>query len=734
MLKIAEVLLPVPLSKTFDYHLLCPAQIGQRVWVEFGKEKYQIGLIVGLREIGDNDEVETLKTITSVLEAFSIIDENWWQLLQFASRYYAEPLGKALRNALPARLRVKDVLVRPRITQFSLTEQGKQCFNQQILAKKAKRQHRLLGYFSEIGRKISPAELRQQGFQKSDWDKALENSYLQQSQHSPYQEDKPIQSANYSLNTEQKQILDTVIPQLNHHQAHLIYGVTGSGKTEIYIRLIEQVLLQNDGTKTAQILLLVPEIALTPQMLSRFTQRFGRRVATYHSGMTDTARRDVFLAAQSGELPILIGTRSAIFVPLPQLKLILVDEEHDVSYKQHEGFLYHARDLALYRAKQCDINVVLGSATPSLESLYNVKQGKIQQHNLSRRATSSALPNIEIVDRRGQSREQLLADNVMQAMRHVLQAGKQVLLFLNRRGFSPVMQCGSCGWSSDCPCCSVYQTVHLSHRQLCCHHCGHIEPLPVRCPSCQDSDVYFVGIGTEKLESQLNQQFPHHRILRLDRDKQTTAKQLYEALQQIHEGKVDIILGTQLVVKGHHFPKVDMVCVVDADSALFSSDFRAEERLYQQLIQVAGRAGRESDIGTVYIQSSVPEHEVFHALLKHDYADYADKMLAERQTFNLPPYRATATVKASALDKELLLAYLRAVNKTLTENCQAIEVLGPIPLAVEKVRNRFRAQLWLSAEDKQILQKNLPLLIKIVKHFDKSNRFKTVVDVDAVHG
>ncbi len=730
---VAEVLLPVPLSKTFDYHLLCAAQIGQRVWVEFGKEKYQVGLIVGIREANDNDELDEFKTITETLEDFPIIDKHWWQLLQFASRYYAEPLGKALRNALPTRLRAKDSLVRPQEIGLKLTEQGQQCFEQKALAQKAKRQHRLLGCLGEVNAVTSPKALRQQGFQKSDWDKALQKGYLQQVVHSPYQENQPVQSARYSLNSEQQQIISTVIPQLNHYQAHLIYGVTGSGKTEVYIRLIEQVLSQNDGTKTPQILLLVPEISLTPQMLSRFTERFGRRVATYHSGMTDTARRDIFLAAQSGELPILIGTRSAVFVPLPQLKLILVDEEHDVSYKQHEGFLYHARDLALYRAQQCGINVVLGSATPSLESLFNVRQGKIQQHTLSQRATHSALPKIEIIDRRGQRREQLLADKVIQKMRHVLQAGKQVLLFLNRRGFSPVMQCGACGWSSDCPCCSVYQTVHLGHRQLCCHHCGHTESLPLRCPSCQDSDIYFLGTGTEKLESQINQQFPHHQILRLDRDKQTTAKQLDAALQQVHQGEVDIILGTQLVVKGHHFPNVDMVCVVDADSALFSSDFRAEERLYQQLIQVAGRAGRESHVGAVYIQSSVPEHEVFHALLKHDYADYADTLLAERQSFQLPPYRATATVKASALDKSLLLDYLRAVNTTLTENCAVIEVLGPVPLAVEKVRNRFRAQLWLSAEDKPTLQKVLPLLMKITKHYDKSNRFQTIIDVDAMN-
>lgn len=725
--QIAEVLLPVPLNHGFDYRVgEAPVGVGQRVLVEFGSGKQQVGLVLSLRdETADDQDNTQLKTLLRVLEDFPVVDSHWLDLIQFAARYYVEPLGKAYRNALPKRLRHAEPLALPTVTHYSLSDSGKLALEQQLL-NNAPKQQRLLTRLSENGT-LSSSYLKTQGFNAGDFNKALAQQRLTEQRKSPYFESCPVKQPDYALNEEQQTVLAAITPQLAAHQAHLLYGVTGSGKTEIYLKLIEQVI-----STGKQVLLLVPEIALTPQMLSRFTQRFGQRVAAYHSGISDNKRRDIFLAAKSGELPILIGTRSAIFVPMRYLGLILVDEEHDLSYKQHEGFLYHARDLALYRAKQRQINIVLGSATPSLESLYLHKQQRLQLHRLTQRATASNLPSILMVDRRGHDKTHVLAASVQQKMRQVLQKGKQVLLFLNRRGFSPVMLCESCDWRSDCPTCSVFQTAHVSTRQLCCHHCGHYESLPLRCPACNSADLYFAGAGTEKLESQLNQQFPQQRILRLDRDKQTTAKQLDEALAAIHSGAVDIILGTQLVVKGHHFPNVEMVCVVDADSALFSSDFRAEERLYQQLIQVAGRAGRESHAGEVYIQSNAPEHEVFHALVKQDYWAYAQHLLHERIEYELPPQGAMALVKASALDKGLLTDYLRAVKTALSEHHETISILGPVPLAIERVKNRFQAKLWLSATDKSQLQRSLPLLTQIIRYYDKSNRFKTIIDVDAM--
>ncbi|MBS9778045.1 MAG: primosomal protein N' [Gammaproteobacteria bacterium] len=733
---IAEVLLPVPLSKTFDYLVTKVDNdnvgVGKRVVVEFGNGKMQVGIILSLRQANESDlDNSKLKSINEVLDDFAVVDHHWQLLIRFASRYYAEPLGKAYKNAFPKRLRIADSLSLPRIQSYTLSVHGQSVLTQQLLQKKAKKQHRLLALLAEQADKgfphVATPTLREHGFTTADCHKALHANLIHMSESSPFADDSPILPPRYSLNNEQQQVVDTVIPLLNAYHTHLLYGVTGSGKTEVYINLIETVLAQDK-----QVLLLVPEIALTPQMLSRFTQRFGRRVAAYHSGMSDKARQDIFVAAKSGELPVLIGTRSAIFIPHKQLGLILVDEEHDVSYKQHEGFLYHARDLAIYRAKQLHINVVLGSATPSLESVDNVLQGKFTLHHLTKRATQSALPEITMIDRRGHGKESVLADSVIKKMRHILQQGKQVLIFLNRRGFAPVMKCNECDWSSDCPSCSVFQTAHTTTRQLCCHHCGHVEALPVQCPNCQCPDVYFAGAGTQKLESQIHQQFPQHRLLRLDRDKQTTSAKLDEALESIHQGDVDIIIGTQLVVKGHHFPNVELVCVADADSALFSSDFRAEEHLYQQLIQVAGRAGRESNAGKVLIQSTVPDHDVFHALIRHDYWAYAEKIIAERKEYELPPSTAMVLVRASALDRDMLLNYLRAVKDSLCEHTSAIRVLGPVPLAVERVKNRYQAQLWLSAENKSTIQKNIPLLEKIIRHYDKSHRFKTIIDVDSV--
>lgn len=721
---VAQVLVPVPVAKLFDYQLTQPAVVGQRVLVSFGEKTQHVGLIFAIKKI-DESTSRTLKPVIEVLEDFAVVDEPWRELLLFASRYYQEPLGKAYKNAFPKRLRMAEPVQLPRQTHYYFTQEGSVAYQEDSLPKNAVKQRKLLTLFSQQAT-LSSSQLRAAGFLSADINRAVKKGYIVSKQVAAYQSDAEIFHAAYRLNTEQCSLIERITPQLHQFQVHYIYGVTGSGKTEVYLHLIEAVIKQDK-----QVLLLVPEIALTPQMLERFIQRFGQRVASYHSGLSEVVRRDVFLAAQAGELPIVIGTRSAIFLPIKNLGLILVDEAHDASYKQQEGFLYQARDLAVYRAKKQKVGIVMGSATPSLESLYNIEQKKYQPYYLKHRATQTPLPAITLIDRRGELQSQVLSPRVIQAMRHVLQKGKQVMLFLNRRGFAPVMLCNACDWRSHCPNCSVYQTAHLSSRQLCCHHCGHLAPLPLNCPSCQSSDIYFGGAGTQKLESQLNEQFPRHKVLRLDRDKQKTATQLQQALTAIQGGEIDIILGTQLLVKGHHFPAVEMVCVVDADSALFSSNFRAEEHLYQQLIQVAGRAGRES-AGKVYIQSSVPDHAIFHALVKHDYWHYAQTLLSERSTHQLPPYTALTVVRASAVEQSLVLDFLRGLKQGLNEHATAVEVRGPIPLTIEKLKNRYQAKLWLLAKNKVIMQRQLFILSQLVSYYDRGNRFRTVIDVDAL--
>jgi len=731
---IVSVLLPVPLAQVFDYRLpegMPMIDIGQRVQVEFGKSRTLTGIATDIRDASAEDlNNPQLKTILKTLEPYPIVDEKWLQCIRFASRYYAEPLGKALANALPHRLRHEAALMPPRISTYTLTPAGRQ--TRQTLPKRLKKQRRLLDFFDAAGKNqhLDQAMLRQAGFSKSDWHKACEAGYIKAFEQSPYRDEAAIKKPPYALNAAQRQALTDIRQQQHTFAAYLLYGVTGSGKTEIYMQLIADMMAIGK-----QALLLVPEIALTPQMLARFKQRFGRRVAAYHSALGDNARRDIFVAASQNELPIAIGTRSAIFVPMPNLGLILVDEEHDISYKQQQGFLYNARDLAIYRAKQLDINVVLGSASPSLESLHNINRKKFTLLQLGHRATNASLPKLQVVDQRGQPRTQVLAKGIISRMRQVLDRGEQVLLFLNRRGFANAMMCADCGWVSQCPCCSVYQTAHLSRRQLNCHHCGHVDPIPLTCPNCHSNNLFFLGAGTEKIESQLQQQFPKHRILRIDRDKQTTARQLDGAFEKIYRHEADIIVGTQLITKGHHFPKVTMVCIVDADQALFSSDFRAEERLFQQLLQVAGRAGRESHSGEVYIQSHVPAHDFFKALLKQDYLHYANALLQERQVYQLPPYRASLVIKASSLKEKEVIGYLRNIKTSLQQHdeiAELITILGPMPLAVRKAADRFQAKLCLNTGDRRNLQKILPILQSVIAHVDSYRRFKTIIDVDSL--
>lgn len=509
-----------------------------------------------------------------------------------------------------------------------------------------------------------------------------------------------------------------------------MFGVTGSGKTEVYIQLIAELL-----EDSKQVLVLVPEISLTPQTLQRFQDRFGKRVAALHSGMTDTQRKDVWLSAQNGELALLLGTRSSIFTPFANLGLIIVDEEHDQSYKQQDYFTYNARDLAMVRGQMLDIPVLLGSATPSSETLHNVAEGKIKQFNLLSRTSDAKPPNIHLIDRR-QDDMGMISQKIINEMRQALYRNEQVILFLNKRGFAPVMLCGNCDWHGECRYCSAYKTVHKSRNLLLCHHCGNAEPLPSKCPSCGEESLHFAGLGTEKIEQFISEQFPKHQVLRLDRDKQTTAKQLDTALAQIHSGEVDIIIGTQLLVKGHHFPKVSLVGVIDSDASLYSSDFRAEERLLQQLFQVAGRAGREQNLGHVYIQTKLPNHPLFAALIKHDYLDYAQTLLAARKDYALPPFVASLVIKASHKDRTLVHQFLVQLKQTLVTELaeqiakQNLQILGPAEDAILKKQNRFCFHLFITAANKKAIQTHLPLIEKAIAHYNRKKQIRTIIDVD----
>jgi primosomal protein N' (replication factor Y) len=504
------------------------------------------------------------------------------------------------------------------------------------------------------------------------------------------------------LTAGQTAVLDDLLPRLNGYSANLLFGVTGSGKTEVYLRLIEAALAQGK-----QILLLVPEINLTPLLEARVTQRFPTvAVVSLHSEVTEAARARYFAAALTGEAQIVIGTRLAVFTPMPKLGLIIIDEEHDPAYKQLEGMRYHARDLAVWRAHQTGVSVVLGSATPSPESWANVQSGRYRRLDLPERAHADAvLPEITLLDTRRITLDEGLSPQLLEELAQGLEAKEQSLLFINRRGYAPVLTCTACGWVSNCRRCAAHRVVHSLDRTLRCHHCGDTSPIPRQCPDCGNADLRPLGRGTQRIEEALRKHFPAARILRVDRDVATTRKQ-WEALEaQIRSQDVDILVGTQMLAKGHDFPALTRVCVVGADAGLFAADWRAPERLFAQLMQVAGRAGRADKPGRVIVQTEHPEHPLYQCLLRHDTPAFLDLELRARQQAGFPPYAAQAIVRAEAKQIDNVIEFLKGI-RTLVPQEQHPEVFiyDPVPMRMVRLAGRERAQLLLESPSRIALQ------------------------------
>ncbi|MFM8501719.1 MAG: primosomal protein N' [Fluviibacter sp.] len=504
------------------------------------------------------------------------------------------------------------------------------------------------------------------------------------------------------LTTGQSRVLDDLLPRLNGFSANLLFGITGSGKTEVYLRLIEAAL---DHGK--QILLLVPEINLTPLLESRVAKRFPNvPVVSLHSEVTEAARARHFAAALTGDAKIVIGTRLAVFTPMPALGLIIIDEEHDPAYKQLEGMRYHARDLAVWRAHQVGVPVVLGSATPSPESWANVQSGRYKRLDLPDRAHADAvLPDITLLDTRRMTLEEGLSPQLLDELAQGLAAKEQSLLFINRRGYAPVLTCTACGWVSNCRRCAAHRVVHSLDRTLRCHHCGDTSPIPRQCPDCGNADLRPLGRGTQRIEEALRQHFPQARILRVDRDVATTRKQ-WEALEaQIRSQDVDILVGTQMLAKGHDFPALTRVGVVGADAGLFAADWRAPERLFAQLMQVAGRAGRAEKPGRVIVQTEHPEHALYQCLLRHDTPAFLDLELTERQRAGFPPYAAQAIVRAEAKQIDNVLEFLQRIRTLVPqEQHPDVFIYDPVPMRMVRLAGRERAQLLLESPSRVALQ------------------------------
>ncbi len=724
--QIVNVALDVPLERLFDYLSgNLSLRIGQRVEVPFGNRK-MVGIVMGFSQHSDY-ALDKLKTISRSFDDEPILDETTFRLMRFCADYYQYPFGQALLAILPARLRQLKPAPMLRIFAYRLSPEALKCaqLQQQIPARQVV-QHKLLLALQE-GEKTE-AQLKQLS---SVWQKALmalmaqgwvEKFEWQVSAPTHF----PLNAQ--TLNAEQQAAVTGVLAQLSQFQAFLLYGVTGSGKTEVYMQILQQVLQKPDS----QALILVPEINLTPQLEARFRQRFPHiPLVTLHSHLSDGERLHHWHQAQTGRARIVIGTRLSVFTPMPKLAIIIVDEEHDASFKQQDSMRYHARDIALVRAQQANVPILLGSATPSLESWQNAETGKFKRMVLPQRAVENAsLPSIYTLNTATLPLQNGLSQPLIQALKVRLERGEQSLLFINRRGYAPVLLCSACHWIAPCSRCSSRLVVHLKQGKLRCHHCGHEQSIVRQCPSCGNADLQATGQGTQRLEETLVKLFPQAKIARVDRDTISRKDALSDLLDKVHAQEIDILVGTQILAKGHDFPNLTLVGVLDTDSALFSPDFRASERLFAQLMQVAGRAGRADKAGEVLIQTSFPEHPLFTALVQQDYANYASKLMEERAIASFPPYTFMALIRAEATQYRDVDAFLQLAYAQVRAQAKQVTCYPPMRAQMERLKGMERGQIVLQSQQRGALQKLLSQLIAPLRESKLASRVRWHVDVD----
>jgi primosomal protein N' (replication factor Y) len=697
-MKIARVGLDVPLPQLFDYRMDArdEAVVGDRVLVPFGNRRV-VGVVIETASASDV-AVERLKTISGVLRDTPPLSAEDLRLLRFGADYYHHPLGQVVVNALPQRLRRASARD-PHALSYEITPAG-MAAGAVALPARAGAKRKVLSAF-QAARTLTVAELRDIAPSASVAIKdLLARGWVVRSTRVP---DRPVARPNlqgdvHTATPAQTRAVEAILSHLDRFKCVLLRGVTGSGKTEVYLRAAEAVLKRG-----RQVLVLVPEIALTPQFEAMLQARLrDAPIATLHSGLNDTERSRNWLAAQSGDARLLLGTRLAVFAPLPNLGLIVVDEEHDPSFKQTEGFCYSARDLAVVRANQRAVPVVLGSATPALETYHNASTGRYELLELPERINGRP-PRIHCVAVNHAHLERGFAPEVLEAIRERLRRGEQSMVFINRRGYAPVLMCHSCGWFSGCHRCSAQLVLHMPLRELHCHHCGHRVSVPAACPSCGNPNLSPLGQGTQRIEEALAALFPDARVLRIDRDS-TRRKNAWADMRERIEGReIDILVGTQILAKGHDFPHLALVCVLNADAMLYSADFRASERLYAMLTQVAGRAGRREAEGEVLIQTEFPEHPLYAALRDQDVHRFAHQLLAERGTSGFPPFVHQALLRAEAARLEAAIEFLQEAKRSATAIARQVELFDPVPAAMVRLAGRERAQLLVQSVSRPAL-------------------------------
>jgi len=726
---ILQIAVPVPFRKLFDYlpvnggdtkHL----QPGIRVKIPFGKSQ-KIGILVSTTEQSEYP-VHKLKPAIAYLDETPLFDQQHFAWLLWISQYYHHPIGVTLSTALPTLLRKDKPIKLLQNIHWRTTDNGQALKLENL--NRAPKQKALMALLKNHHEAASQAFLEDNFENWRPTMLSLEKKQLVEKIVLKTQTPTThtITKSNKQANTEQQTAIDAISQNLAEFSVFLLDGVTGSGKTEVYLNSIVNIIKNHQ-----QVLILIPEIGLTPQLLQRFNERFGNSVATMHSGMNDTERYQVWLNAKHNKINILIGTRSAIFTPMPKLGMIIIDEEHDLSFKQQEGLRYSARDIALTRAQRLKIPIVLGSATPSFESLLNVKRGSFKHLLLKKRAGNSKPPQIKTINIKNQKLTDNFSKPLLTLITKHLARNEQVMIFLNRRGFAPTMICQECGWVGMCNRCDHPMTIHAKRQRITCHHCGSERKVPTQCPECSSIDLRPRGYGTERTEQVLNDLFPHIEIIRIDRDTTSRKNAMHDLLNKIDENRAQILLGTQMLAKGHDFPNVTLVGILDADQGLFGADLRASERMAQLITQVAGRAGRGEKTGRVVIQTQHPDHPLLTLLIEHGYRKFCSDALQEREMASLPPFTHATLLRAESNNVQNNIHFLMETKHKLQQlNINSLEILGPAPSPMERKAGKYRSQLLIIGKNRKQLHFALNQILAFIEDCKSARKVRWNLDVD----
>lgn len=720
-----RIAIDVPLRKTFDYCL--PAgwrepvpTPGTRIRVPFGKQS-TIGILLYSHH---QQPAFQLKAIEQVLDDAPLLNGELMDLLRWAADYYCHPLGEVITSALPARLRQGKPAVSQQDQSWtaSTPSQGSKAD-----LSRAPKQRALYELISQTPAGCNASRLNEHFVNwRAPLKVLIEKELVKPVAPTEQPTTNSYNPPAYQLNPSQQAALQSINESLGSFRSFLLHGVTGSGKTEIYLQASWQVLQQGQ-----QVLVLVPEIGLTPQLLAGFRERFTASIVTLHSGLNDSERLNAWLAARVGTARIIIGTRSAVFVPLASPGLIIIDEEHDSSFKQMEGFRYSARDVAIKRAASLDIPVLLGSATPSLESFANVDSKKSNLLTLPERTGNASHPEIFRLEMRNHKLIGGLLPYSLQQIEAELERGGQALIFLNRRGYAPALLCNSCGWVAECHHCDIRLTVHQHDKRLRCHVCSYETTMPQQCPECGKPELSRIGYGTEKLEDVLKERFPGHGIVRIDRDSTRRKHAFRQIIQSVRSGENRIMIGTQMLAKGHHFPQVGTVIIVDADNGLYGLDFRAQEYMAQLITQVAGRAGRENRDGQVYIQTAHPDHPFFDALQNLSYYDFTRNLLKQRLATAMPPYSHLALLRVESRRMNDTEEFINQAEQAAARILPGeVERLGPAIAPLERKAGYFRMQLLLKAPKRQLLHQRLNDWLMSMYGISNARKVRWSIDID----